>query len=106
MGRLEYLFSDVFSDSVRQNELVKRGFIYKGKHSGWYSISDECFYTDGQVTSRIDPSSEKEIRVSIETGNIVEWSEETNYKFVMSSFRTKLLDYYLKNLHGTFFPNR
>lgn len=83
-----------------QNKLSEQGYIYKGKHSGWYSISDECFYTDSQVTSYVDSKTGQELRVSIETGNVVEWSEETNYKFAISKFRTRLLDYYTANAHG------
>lgn len=80
-------------------ELDSKGLIYKGSHKGWYSISDECFYTDNQVeclgslgssTSR----SSEEIVVSKETGSVVEWTEEENYKFRLSNFRDFLLARY------------
>ncbi|KAG1742256.1 tRNA synthetases class I (M)-domain-containing protein [Suillus paluster] len=73
--------------------LAAQDLIYKGTYSGWYSISDECFYTDSQVTH--PPSSPTP--VSIETGSAVEWSSESNYKFRLSSFRERLLDYYTAN---------
>ncbi|KAG2133022.1 Methionyl/Leucyl tRNA synthetase [Suillus clintonianus] len=73
--------------------LAAQDLIYKGTYSGWYSISDECFYNDSQITH--PPSSL--IPVSIETGSAVEWSNESNYKFRLSSFRERLLDYYTAN---------
>lgn len=72
--------------------------IYKGQHSGWYSVSDECFYTESQIqhadgsplslTNPITPSSEL---IAVESGSAVEWSEEENYKFKLSLFREPLL---------------
>ena len=35
------------------------GHIYKGKYEGWYSVSDEAFLTDSQVTESIDRSGQK-----------------------------------------------
>ncbi|CAE6442460.1 unnamed protein product [Rhizoctonia solani] len=37
--------------------LVERGHIYKGTHSGWYSVSDECFYPESQVEKITDPKT-------------------------------------------------
>ncbi|QRV80422.1 methionyl-tRNA synthetase [Ceratobasidium sp. AG-Ba] len=39
--------------------LVDRGHIYKGSHSGWYSVSDECFYPESQVEQVWDPQDGK-----------------------------------------------
>ncbi|CAE6406518.1 unnamed protein product [Rhizoctonia solani] len=61
--------------------LVERGHIYKGTHSGWYSISDECFYPESQVENITDSKTGNTYTVSKETGQRVEWSEEENYKF-------------------------
>ena len=62
-------------------KLVENGDIYKGTHEGWYSISDETFYTE-EETSAI--SSDK--RISIETGNPVEWISEMNYRFKLAKY--------------------
>ncbi|KAH9049617.1 tRNA synthetases class I (M)-domain-containing protein [Lactarius hengduanensis] len=80
-------------------ELDSKGLIYKGSHKGWYSISDECFYTDNQVERFGSPGSStsrssEEIVVSKETGSMVEWTEEENYKFRLSNFRDFLLARY------------
>jgi len=36
-------------------------------------------------------------QVSIETGKEVEWTSETNYRFRLSAFKDRLLDFYKKN---------
>eukprot|EP01134_Creolimax_fragrantissima_P004227 CFRG4227T1 len=33
------------------NVLTEKGFLYKGKHQGWYCISDEVFYAERDVIS-------------------------------------------------------
>ncbi|KAI9447870.1 tRNA synthetases class I (M)-domain-containing protein [Lactarius indigo] len=81
-------------------ELDSKGLIYKGSHKGWYSISDECFYTDNQVERLGSPgSSIEEVVVSKETGSVVEWTEEENYKFRLSNFRNFLLARYQSDPH-------
>ncbi|KAI0268086.1 tRNA synthetases class I (M)-domain-containing protein [Gloeopeniophorella convolvens] len=92
--------------------LDSQGLIYKGHHRGWYSVSDECFYTNGQVRRiRVpikfkDGSSErtpgkriptKRVIISKETGSVVEWAEERNYMFRLSRFREFLLERYQSN---------
>ncbi|KAJ2157626.1 methionyl-tRNA synthetase [Coemansia sp. RSA 552] len=71
--------------------LVDRGFIYKGRHEGWYAVSDEAFYTSGQVEERVDAATGKPGMFAIESGQPVEWVEEVNYKFRLSQFRDQLL---------------
>lgn len=77
---------------MKENKLVESGDVYKGTHSGWYSISDECFYSQTQVQK--DAESGK--MVAVETGNEVVWEEEENWKFRLNSFREKLLDWVKK----------
>ena len=36
------------------NRLMDMGFIYKGAHEGWYSVSDEAFYTESQIHDWVD----------------------------------------------------
>ncbi|PVU95425.1 hypothetical protein BB559_002728 [Furculomyces boomerangus] len=74
------------------NILVENGHIYKGKFSGWYSVSDEAFYTHAQVEQVLDKSNNISYTVSLETGSKVEWTEEENYMFRLSSFKDKLLE--------------
>lgn len=64
------------------------GDIYKGTHSGWYSISDECFYSPTQVKEAEDGKV-----YAIETGNEVFWEEEENWKFRLGAFKEKLSEW-------------
>jgi len=81
--------------------------IYKGSHKGWYSISDECFYTDNQVEHLGGPGSSSEnIVISKETGSVVEWTEEENYKFRLSNFHNFLLARYQSEPHAIHPPQQ
>ena len=56
-------------------QLQDAGHIYLGAHEGWYAVSDEAFYPASQV------QEQGGVYTSIETGQRVEWTSETNYKF-------------------------
>ncbi|KAF8334830.1 tRNA synthetases class I (M)-domain-containing protein [Amanita rubescens] len=75
--------------------LDAKGLIYKGNYSGWYSVTDECFYTDAEVSK--DGTSNM---ISLETGSSVEWQEETNYMLRLSEFQSALLDHYQAAPHS------
>ncbi|TFK24696.1 methionine-tRNA synthetase [Coprinopsis marcescibilis] len=77
--------------------LWEKGFIYKGDYEGWYSITDECFYTTTQVTESALSTPETPEYISKETGSKVEWSKEYNYMFRLSAFRDALLQHYSTN---------
>ena len=64
------------------------GDVYKGTHSGWYSIPDECFYTKTQITK-----SDNGKMVSVETGNEVVWEEEENWKFRLPKHKQGLIEW-------------
>ena len=66
------------------SKLVENGDIYLGKYSGWYSIRDEAFYSEKELTEEgLAP-----------TGAPVEWIEEPSYFFNLSKWQDKLLEYY------------
>ena len=73
------------------SELEKNGDIYLSKYSGWYSVSDEAFYSEDEITDK------NEKKISKESGSPVEWIEEESYFFRLSKWEDKLLDYYKKN---------
>ncbi|SCU85936.1 LADA_0D10946g1_1 [Lachancea dasiensis] len=87
------------NNSVRElwNRCWRHGYIYKGEHSGWYSVSDECFYPDSKVV-RIKKDSPGAIDskdgkfINTETGNEVVFQSETNYFFKLSALQDKLID--------------
>ncbi|KAF8547451.1 hypothetical protein OG21DRAFT_1517356 [Imleria badia] len=71
--------------------LADRGLIYKDAYEGYYSTTDECFYPSSRVTSHPTLPNTK---ISTETGSVVEWSSEVNYKLRLSQFREVLLAHY------------
>lgn len=71
--------------------LLEKGFIYKDMHSGWYSVSDETFVT--QIEDAIDPTTNQPIKISSESGKKVEWTQELNYKFKLSLFKDRLVQW-------------
>ncbi|KAF9438898.1 methionyl-tRNA synthetase [Entomortierella beljakovae] len=79
------------------SRLWNKGFIYKGEHEGWYSVSDEAFYPSTQVEEKINEKTGEKYNVSIETGKIVEWTKEENYKFKLGDFSEKLLEWLDQN---------
>ena len=76
------------------NELEKNDDIYLSKYSGWYSISDEAFYSEDEI-EEIDSKKR-----SIASKSSVEWIEEESYFFRLSKWQKPLLDYY--NSHPNF----
>ena len=74
--------------------------MYKGTHEGWYSVTDECFYTDKQVERVTEGDEEK--HVSTETGSLVEWTTEENYMFRLSAFQKPLLAHFQSNPDAIF----
>ncbi|ORY87585.1 tRNA synthetases class I (M)-domain-containing protein [Protomyces lactucae-debilis] len=75
-------------------KLEERGYIYKGSHSGWYSISDETFYPESSIKRNVHPETGEEVVTSQETGSLVKWTKEENYHFRLSSMKQALLDLY------------
>ncbi|NLG56489.1 MAG: methionine--tRNA ligase [Rhodococcus sp.] len=73
-------------------KMVDAGDIYLDSYSGWYSVRDEAFYTEGETTLQDDGS-----RISTETGTPVEWTEESTYFFKLSQYQDRLLDLYESN---------
>ncbi|KAM0328508.1 hypothetical protein ACHAQA_004915 [Verticillium albo-atrum] len=77
--------------------LRDKGFLYESTHSGWYCVSDECFYAEDEVERAIVPQTGRTIMASIATGSEVEWTEEKNYHFRMKAMRDQLLRFYADN---------
>ena len=68
-------------------KLVANGQIYLADYEGWYSVRDECFYTDSELVGGKAP-----------TGADVEWiAKEKSYFFKLSEFEEKLLEFYEQN---------
>ena len=72
-------------------ELENSGDIYLSKYSGWYSVSDEAFYSDDEI-EEIDGK-----KVSISSKSAVEWMDEESFFFRLSKWEDNLLKYYDEN---------
>ena len=72
--------------------LKENNEIYLDKYKGWYSISDEAYFNDDEITT--DEKTKKKIAPS---GNEVQWVEEESYFFKLSKWQDKLIDYYNNN---------
>lgn len=75
--------------------MEEKGLIYRGSHSGWYSVSDETFYPETQTEIVTKDGVEK--RVSKETRSEVVFQEETNYFFRLSQFQEPLVAFLEEN---------
>ena len=73
------------------NILEKKNEIYLSKYSGWYSVSDEAFYSDDEIENRDN------IKISKISGSAVEWLEEESYFFKLSKWQVPLLKFYSDN---------
>jgi len=73
------------------NLLKKNDEIYLSKYSGWYSVSDEAFYTEDEI-EEIDG-----VKKNIASGSLVEWVEEESYFFRLSKWQEPLLKFYREN---------
>jgi len=73
------------------NLLEKKGQIYLSKYSGWYSVSDEAFYSEDEI----DTIEGK--KISKISGSVVEWVEEESYFFRLSKWQEPLLKFYSDN---------
>lgn len=75
-----------------QNNLQSKDNIYKANYSGWYCVPDEMFLTDSQLK---DKEGSPGVKVSIESGHPVEWTEEENYMFKLSKYQDDVI-YWVK----------
>ncbi len=71
--------------------MAANGDIYLDTYAGWYSVRDEAYYdeselTGGEGTEKLSPQ-----------GTPVEWVEEESYFFKLSDYQDKLLTHYENN---------
>ncbi|GAB4230551.1 MAG: methionine--tRNA ligase [Methyloligellaceae bacterium] len=67
------------------------GDIYLGSYSGWYSVRDEAYYDESELSE-----GEGGVKLSPQ-GTPVEWVEEESYFFRLSAYQDRLLEHYEKN---------
>lgn len=75
-------------------QLLDQGDIYLGTYAGWYSVSDEEYFTESQL-AEVYRDDEGNVTGGIApTGNEVQLVNEECYFFKMSKYADWLMDYY------------
>lgn len=77
--------------------LLEQGDIYLGEYEGWYSVSDEEFFTETQLEEVYKDENGKVIGGKAPSGHDVELVKEESYFFKMSKYADRLLQYYEDN---------
>ncbi|KWT47339.1 methionine--tRNA ligase [Lactococcus lactis subsp. lactis] len=75
-------------------QLLEQDDIYLGKYAGWYSVSDEEFFTETQLEEIFRDESGNITGGIAPSGHEVEWVEEETYFFRMGKYADWLLQYY------------
>jgi len=68
--------------------MEKKGDIYLSKYAGWYSVREEAYFDEGEITSN------SEGQKFSPNGTPVEWVEEESYFFRLSKYADRLLAHY------------
>ncbi len=71
--------------------IADNGDIYKDNYAGWYSVRDEAFYGEDELTEDAEGN-----KLSPQ-GTPVEWLEEDSYFFKLSAYEDKLLAHFEAN---------
>lgn len=88
--------TDAFHKNAVQamwKKMVEAGDIYLDKYAGWYSMRDEAFYGEDELTT-----DAKGAKIA-PTGAPVEWVEEESYFFKLSAWGDRLLKFYDDHPH-------
>jgi methionyl-tRNA synthetase len=68
--------------------MAANGDVYLSKYSGWYSVRDEAYFDESELTDGPDGTK------LAPSGAPVEWVEEESYFFRLSKYADKLLAHY------------
>jgi methionyl-tRNA synthetase len=84
------------SDHYRASQAIwkameERGDLYLGRYEGWYSVRDEAYYDESELT--LNDGGEK----LSPHGTPVEWTVEESWFFRLSAYQQRLLDHYATN---------
>ena len=71
--------------------MADAGDLYLDRYEGWYSVRDEAFYDESELTD-----GEGGVKLSPQ-GTPVEWTEEETWFFRLSKYQQPLLDHYAAN---------
>lgn len=78
-------------------QLLAQGDIYLGEYTGWYSVSDEEFFTESQLAEVYRDENGNMIGGVAPSGHEVEKVSEESYFFRMSKYADRLKAYYAEH---------
>lgn len=84
----EKVVADVFERLLSQDD------IYLGEYSGWYSVSDEEFFTESQLAEVFRDESGKVIGGIAPSGHEVEWVSEESYFLRLGKYADRLVEFF------------
>lgn len=89
--------TDDYHEKAVQNifeKLLAKGDIYLGKYRGWYSVSDEEYFTESQLAEVYRDEDGNMIGGKAPSEHEVQLVEEDCYFFKMSKYADRLVKYY------------
>ncbi|AZZ60669.1 methionine--tRNA ligase [Oenococcus sp. UCMA 16435] len=89
--------TDEYHERVVQHifkKFMDEGDIYKGNYTGWYSVSDEEYFTESQLAEVYRDKEGKVIGGKAPSGHEVQLVKEETYFFKMGKYSDWLLQYY------------
>ena len=84
----EKVVADVFERLLAQDD------IYLGEYSGWYSVSDEEFFTESQLAEVFRDENGKVTGGIAPSGHEVEWVSEESYFLRLSKYQDRLVEFF------------
>lgn len=84
----EKVVADVFEKLLAQDD------IYLGEYAGWYSVSDEEFFTESQLAEVFRDESGKVTGGIAPSGHEVQWLSEESYFLRLSKYQDKLVEFF------------
>ena len=84
----EKVVAQVFERLLAQDD------IYLGEYYGWYSVSDEEFFTESQLAEVYRDENGKVIGGVAPSGHEVEWVSEESYFLRLSKYQDRLVEFF------------
>lgn len=84
----EKVVAEVFERLLTQDD------IYLGEYAGWYSVSDEEFFTESQLEEVFRDETGKVIGGIAPSGHEVEWVSEESYFLRLSKYADRLVAFF------------
>ena len=84
----EKVVAQVFERLLAQDD------IYLGEYSGWYSVSDEEFFTESQLAEVFRDENGKVTGGIAPSGHEVEWVSEESYFLRLSKYQDRLVEFF------------